>query len=150
MVLANSGIDTLEQLRGKKVSAIRGSTPELLARQKLPGSEIVTYDDGPLSFLALQQRKVQAMTITQAAAIGFRNRSGGTVRFLDEVLHWEPDCIGVKLGENALLKAVNRQLDGLESSGGLQSVWDKWFGPATEYKLARVKKLTPLQDVEQR
>jgi len=148
MVLSDSGINGFADLRSKKVSAIRASTPELFARQKLPGSEIVTFDDGPLAFLALQQHKVQGMAISQGAAIGFRNRSEGKVRFLDEVLHWEPDCIGVKLGEPALLDAVNAGLNGMETSGQLQVIWDKWFGPTTEYKLSRDKKLTPIADFQ--
>lgn len=148
MVLSASGINGFAQLQGKKVSAIRASTPELFARRKLPGSEIVTFDDGPLAFLALQQHKVQGMAISQGAAIGFRNRSEGKVRFLDEVLHWEPDCIGVKLGEPALLDAVNAGLNGLETSGQLQVIWDKWFGAGTEYKLTRDKKLTPVSDFQ--
>jgi polar amino acid transport system substrate-binding protein len=148
LVLSDSGIEGLNDLRGKKVSAIRGSTPELFARQKLPESEIVTFDDGPLAYLALQQHKVQAMAISQGAGIGFRNPSEGKVRFLAEVLHWEPDCIGIKLGETALLDAVNAGLGEMEKSGQLQTIWDKWFGDGTEYKLTREKKLTPLAEFE--
>ena len=148
LVPSDSGINSFADLRGKKVSAIRASTPELFARAKLPESEIVTFDDGPLVFLALQQHKVQAMAITQGAAIGFRNRSEGKIRFLSEVLHWEPDCIGVKLGEPALLDAVNAGLEGMEKTGQAQAIWDRWFGTGTEYKLTRDKKLTPLTDFQ--
>jgi len=135
---------TFADLRGKKVSAIRASTPELFARQTLKNTEIITFDDGPAAYLALQQNKVQGMAISQGAAVGFRNRSEGSIVFMNEVLHWEPECIGVKKGETALLEAVNRALDKLESSGRLQQIWDKWFGPETEYKLTRERKVTSL------
>ncbi|MGK6316681.1 transporter substrate-binding domain-containing protein [Neorhizobium sp. DT-125] len=148
LVKTASGIKSFDDLKGKRVSAIRASNPEAKARQVLKNSSIITYDDGPLAFLALQQGKVDAMTISQAAAVGFRNRAEGQVVFLDEVLHWEPDCIGVKLGEAALLEAVNKSLADMEASGELQAIWDKWFGPNTEYKLERVKKLTELKDFQ--
>lgn len=135
-------------LKGKKVSAIRASTPELFARQALKDTEVMTFDDGPAAYLALQQNKVQAMAISQGAGIGFRNRSQGGVVFMDEVLHWEPECIGVKKGETALLDAVNQALDELETSGKLQAIWDKWFGPDTEYKLQRERKVTPLAQIQ--
>jgi polar amino acid transport system substrate-binding protein len=148
LVMNDSGINSFEDLKDKKVSAIRASTPELFARQKLPQSEILTFDDGPLAFLALTQNKVQGMAITQGAAIGFLNRADGKAKFLDEVLHWEPDCIGIKKGETALLEAVNASLNNLETSGRLQTIWDKWYGPTTEYKLKRAKKVTPVNEFE--
>jgi len=148
LVKVDSGIKTFADLKGKKISAIRGSTPELFARQTLLQTDIVTFDDGPSAYLALQQNKVQGMAMTQGGAIGFRNRSNGQTRFLDEVLHWEPDCIGVKKDEPALLAAVNASLDKLESSGRLQTIWDKWYGPTTEYKLKREKKVTPISQFQ--
>lgn len=144
LVKQDGGIKKLADLNGKKVSAIRGSTPELFARQTLMDTDIVTFDDGPAAYLALQQNKVQGMAMTLGGAIGFRNRSNGQTAFLDDVLHWEPDCIGIKQGEPSLLAAVNASLDNLESSGRLQTIWDRWFGPSTEYKLKREKKVTPI------
>lgn len=148
LVKAGSDIKNLGDLKGRKVSAIRGSTPELFARQTLKDTDVVTFDDGPSAFLALQQNKVQGMAMTLGGAIGFRNRSNGQTAFLDDVLHWEPDCIGVKQGEPALLAAVNASLDMLETSGQLQAIWDKWYGPSTEYKMKREKKVTPISQFQ--
>lgn len=148
LVKADSAIKTLDDLKGKKVSAIRGSTPELFARQTLKDTDVVTFDDGPSAYLAMQQNKVQGMAMTLGGAIGFRNRSNGQTVFLDQVLHWEPDCVGIKQGEPALLAAVNASLDKLENSGRLQLIWDRWFGPATEYKLKREKKVTPISQFQ--
>jgi polar amino acid transport system substrate-binding protein len=142
----DSGIKTLNDLAGKKVSANRGSTSEVYARQQLKSSEISTFDDGPSSYLALQQDKVQGMAMVKSAAVGFHNRSNGTTEFLHEPLFWEHDCVGVRKGEPALLAAVNTALDKLESSGGMQVIWDRWYGPSSEYKLEREKKIVHLSD----
>jgi polar amino acid transport system substrate-binding protein len=148
LVQNNSGITTFAQFAGKQVSAIRGSTPELYARQQLSGATVVTFDDAPSTFMALMQNKVQGMAMSEPAAVRFRNRANGKTHFLDESLHYEPECIGVKKGETALLGAVNKALDAMEQSGQMQTIWDKWYGPSTEYKMARAKKVTPLTDFQ--
>ncbi|MEM5437799.1 transporter substrate-binding domain-containing protein [Paraburkholderia diazotrophica] len=148
LVKSDSGLKTLADLKGKSISAIRASTPELFARQVLTDSNIVTFDDGASAYLALQQNKVQGMAMSLGGAVGFRNRSNGQTVFLDQPLHWEPDCIGVKKGEPALLAAINASLNKLEASGRLQVIWDRWFGPTTEYKLKREKKVTPISQFQ--
>lgn len=146
LVKKDSGIKNFADLAGKKVSANRGSTSEVYARQKLKSSEIMSFDDGPSSYLALQQDKVQGMAMTKSAGIGFKNRSNGTTEFLDEAVFWEHDCIGVRKGEPGLLSAVNAALDQLDSSGGMQTIWDRWYGPSTEFNLVREKKIVHAAD----
>ncbi|CAE6788080.1 L-cystine-binding protein FliY [Paraburkholderia nemoris] len=146
LVKKDSGITSFANLAGKKISANRGSTSEVYARQKLKSSEIMSFDDGPSSYLALQQDKVQGMAMVKSAAVGFKNRSNGTTEFLSEPIFWEHDCIGVRKGEPALLAAVNTALDQLDSSGGMQTIWDRWYGPSTEYKLEREKKIVHASD----
>ncbi|KXU96525.1 amino acid ABC transporter substrate-binding protein [Caballeronia megalochromosomata] len=146
LVKKNSGIKSFADLAGKKISANRGSTSEVYARQKLKNSEVMTFDDGPSSFLALQQDKVQGMAMVKSAGVGFKNRSNGATEFLDEAVFWEHDCIGVRKGEPALLSAVNAALDQLETSGGMQTIWDRWYGPSTEFNLVREKKIVHLSD----
>ncbi|KWF06449.1 amino acid ABC transporter substrate-binding protein [Burkholderia pseudomultivorans] len=148
LVKKDSGITRFADLAGKKISANRSSTSEVYARQKLKETEIVTFDDGPSSYLALQQDKVQGMAMVKSAAVGFKNRSNGTTEFLKEAIFWEHDCIGVRKNEPALLAAVNAALDQLESSGGMQTIWDRWYGPTTEYKLEREKKIVHLSDFQ--
>ena len=149
LVKKDAGIKGFADLVGKKVSANRGSTSEVFARQKIKGAEVVSFDNGPASYLALAQDKVQGMAMVKSAAIGFHNRSGGTTDFLDEPLFWEFDCVGIKKGEPALLAAVNAALDKIESTGRLAQIWDRWYGPSTEYKMKREKKVTPASEFVQ-
>lgn len=148
LVKKDSGIKSFADLAGKKVSANRGSTSEVFARQKLTSSEVVSFDNGPASYLALAQDKVQGMAMVKSAGVGFHNRSNGQTVFLDEALFWEHDCVGVKKGEPALLAAINTALDKLESSGRLQTIWDRWYGQSNEYQLPREKKVTPASEFE--
>ncbi|MNK96150.1 ABC transporter glutamine-binding protein GlnH precursor [compost metagenome] len=144
IVASNSPIQTFADLAGKKIAANKGSTSELNARNKLAGSEVVTYQDGTMAFLALAQGKVQAYAISQAPGARLLHESSGKFRFLDESLVYEPTGLGVKKGESELLDAVNKALRDMESSGELDALWRKWFGPDTKLKIVREKKLTPL------
>lgn len=148
IVPVDSPIKEVSQAKGIKISTVKGSTPELYARRTLPSTEIVTYQDSPTAFLALQQGKAQAFAIAQMSGARFVSESQGKVRFADGQLHWEPTALGVKKGEPELLAAVNAALAKMEQDGELDAMWNKWVGPQTPYNIKREKKLTPLAAVE--
>jgi polar amino acid transport system substrate-binding protein len=139
-----SGLNNINELAGKKISAIKGSTLELFARRVLPSAEVLTFQDGPAAFLALSQGKVQAMAQTQTGGIRYVNETGGLYKFADGSLAWEPTALGVKKGEPELLGAVNDALDKMEKDGVIDTLWAKWYGPKTKYNIVREKKLTPI------
>jgi polar amino acid transport system substrate-binding protein len=144
IVPVDGGLEKVDDLADKKISAIKGSTLELFARRVLPNATVLTFQDGPTAFLALAQGKVQAMAQTQTGGIRYVNETEGKYKFADGSLAWEPTALGVKKGEPELLTAVNGALEQLEKSGIIDSLWAKWYGPTTKYKIVREKKLTPI------
>lgn len=147
LVKDNSGIKSFSDFDDKRVSAIKSSTPELYARQQIPNAKVVGFEDAPSAFLALQQGKVQGMAMSEPAAIRFHVRSEN-MRFLDQSLHFEPNCVGIKKGETALTEAIDKALVDMEASGELQALWDQWYGEKSEFKLTREKKLTAISDFQ--
>ncbi|WP_231502479.1 ABC transporter substrate-binding protein [Herbaspirillum sp. RV1423] len=141
---SNGGFNKVEDLAEKRISANKGSTPELFARRALPKATILTFQDTPAAFLALAQNKVQGLALSQPSGVRFVNESNGQYKFLDGSLAWEPTALGVKKNEPALLKAVNEALDKMEKSGEIDALWTKWFGPKTKFNIVREKKLTPI------
>ncbi|KAF1041574.1 MAG: ABC transporter glutamine-binding protein GlnH [Herbaspirillum frisingense] len=141
---SGAGFNKVEDLAEKRISANKGSTPELYARRMLPKATILTFQDTPAAFLALAQNKVQGLALSQPSGIRFVNESEGKYKFLDGALAWEPTAMGVKKGEPTLLAAVNDALDKLEKSGETDALWTKWFGPNTRFNIPREKKLTPI------
>lgn len=139
-----SGLNHINDLADKKISAIKGSTLELFSRRALPNATVLTFQDGPAAFLALSQDKVQAMAQTGTGGIRYVNETGGKYKFADGSLAWEPTALGVKKGEPALLAAVNDALAKLEQAGSIDALWAKWYGPTTKYNIVREKKLTPI------
>lgn len=139
-----SGLNHINDLADKKISAIKGSTLELFSRRALPNASVLTFQDGPAAFLALSQDKVQAMAQTQTGGIRYVNETGGKYKFAEGSLAWEPTALGVKKGEPTLLAAVNDALAKLEQAGTIDALWAKWYGPKTKYNIVREKKLTPI------
>ena len=146
IVPVDSGLEKVEDLADKRVSAIKGSTLELFTRRVLPNATVLTFQDAPSAFLALSQNKVHAMAQTQTGGIRYVNETDGKFKFASGSLAWEPTALGVKKGEPALLAAVNGALQKLEQAGTIDALWIKWYGPTTKYRIEREKKLTPIAD----
>lgn len=144
MVSSGSGFKTLADMADKKISANKGSTSEQFARARLPSAEVRTYQDTPAAFLALAQGKVQGMAIGQAPGARFIEEGGGKFTYIDEPLYFEPIGLGVKKEEPQLLDAINQALRDMESSGELEAIWNRWYGPNTKYRIPRERKLTPV------
>jgi polar amino acid transport system substrate-binding protein len=72
---SNAGFNKVEDLAEKRISANKGSTPELYARRVLPKATILTFQDTPAAFLALAQNKVQGLALSQPSGIRFVNES---------------------------------------------------------------------------
>ncbi len=153
VALANtaSGLKTLAQLDGKKISATKGSTSETAIKLRLKGATPLTYQDASSAFLALQQGKVDAFVINNvsAAAFALQSQKGGRpAAVIEEELYVQPVAIGMAKGEPALVNEINAVLNKLEASGYMDQHWNKWFGEGSDYKLKRPYKVTPIKDVK--
>lgn len=136
--------------KGKRVASTKGSTSEQSI--KLNGSEPVTFQDTGSAYMAVQQNKAvgmvaNTMTITKLVN---QSKSGGAVelKMIQDPMLFQPIGIGMKKDEPALLGKVNDALVALDKSGDINKLWDKWLGPATEYKIVRDEKVVPLADLK--
>ncbi|MFG1270699.1 ABC transporter substrate-binding protein [Xanthobacter versatilis] len=141
LVKSASGIKELDQLKDKKVSAPKGSSSEKYVRTLMPAATILTFQDPPSAFLALQQSKVQGMVLSEIALIKFAQQAGGGLELVKQPVAIEYWGLGVRKNEPAFLAAVNDSLKKLEASGEAQAIFDKWLGKDSPYKLERTFKL---------
>ncbi len=139
LVRTSSGIDSIEQLAGRKVSSVRGSTSEQNIKAAVPEVRVLAFNDYPIAFLALAQGKVKAMTTDEAILIELARKSPRPDDFtlLDQYISKEPYGLGIRKGEEPFRKAVNRILAELEKSGEAARIFDKWFGPDSPMPLKR-------------
>lgn len=145
LVRKDAGVTSIDQLAGKRVSSVRGSTSEQNIRRAVPDVRVVSFNDYPNAFLALAQNKVAAMTTDEIILMDLHRRAPnpGEFELLDTYISTEPYGIGVRKGETALLNEVNRILLDLEKSGEAARIYDKWFGPNTDTPLKRNFRIGP-------
>lgn len=138
MVRANSPATGPADVKGKRVSAAKGSTSELSIN--LNGSTPVTFQDTGSAYMALEQNKVVGMvanTMTITKLVSDSQKSGVPLKMLKEPMLLEPIAIGIKKGEDKLREKVNEALYAMDKDGEIDAMWNKWLGPNTEYKMTR-------------
>jgi len=134
---------------GKRISATKGSTSELAV--KLNKSVPLTFEDTGSVFMAVQQNKsvgmvANTMTITQLVAQSQAN--GVKLKMIADPMLLEPICVGMKKGEPALLAKINAVLVDMDNAGEINTLWNKWLGPDTQYKMVRTDKVVPMKDLK--
>ena len=145
MVRANNPATAPADLKGKRISAAKGSTSELSVN--LNGSDPVTFQDTGSAYMALQQNKAVGMvanTMTITKLVNQSQTGGVPLKMIKEPMLLEPVAIGMKNGEPALVAKVNEALYAMDKAGEIDALWNKWLGPNTEYKLTRDEKVQPI------
>jgi polar amino acid transport system substrate-binding protein len=144
-VRANNPAASPADVKGKRISAAKGSTSELSIT--LNGSEPVTFQDTGSAYMAVQQNKavgIVANTMTITKLVDQSKTSGRPLKMIKEPMLLEPIAIGMKKGEERLREKVNEALYAMDKDGEIDAIWDKWLGPNTEYKLTRDEHVQPI------
>ncbi|TDG08334.1 transporter substrate-binding domain-containing protein [Paraburkholderia guartelaensis] len=149
LVRADSSIQNLEQLSGKKIAASEGSSSAAVSVTRLPNSNLLTFHDIPSAFLALQQGKVEGLVAGQNILARFANeaaqKGGPQYRLLAAPVYEERWGVVINKNEPALMAAVNKVLHDYDKSSGLQQSFDKWLGVNSPYKFTRDYKVEPIR-----
>lgn len=132
-------IKTLKDLDGKKIGTAKGSTSEQNAKKALPNATILSFDDYPQAFLALQQGKVQAVTTDESILAGILAKAPNKSKFeIPNIqISDEPYGLGMRKGDTNFVNFVNKTLLEMEKSGEAKKIFDKWFGPNSQTPLKR-------------
>ncbi|MBN8945389.1 MAG: ABC transporter substrate-binding protein [Rhizobiales bacterium] len=147
MVTRDSGLTTLEQLAGKKVTALKGSSSEQGVRRLIPTAETVTFQDTSAAFLALVQDKVDAFCASELILVKLRQQAQATnpMVVIEKSLFVEPWGLGFRRGETAFRNHVNGVLAGLETSGEIDRIFTRWLGEGTVFNIRRDFKIEEIR-----
>jgi polar amino acid transport system substrate-binding protein len=132
-----SGITEPSQLGGKKVLTVKGSTMEQNIKKAVPAAEIVSFDNSPQAFLALQQGKGVAYVNDETSLIDDFSKLGPAQKdyvILPASISTEHLALGLKKGETGMKTLVDGVLRDMEKSGDADKLFAKWFGPDTKMK----------------
>lgn len=132
-VKANSGINSISQLAGKKVATTTGTTSVQLLRkhEKATG---VNFDevfgkDHADSFLLLESGRADAFVMDGSILAGniANSRNPKDFKIVGEVLSVEPIAIMVRKDDPQFKADVNAAIAKIVANGNMPKLWDKWF-----------------------
>jgi polar amino acid transport system substrate-binding protein len=139
IVTKSSGITSVRQLAGRKVSSASTSTAGGNLKEVVPDVNIVYVRDYSLAFAALKDRSVDAFTTDETVLRAIIRQDGqpDDYLFLPDFAKSREVGFALKKDEARLKAAVNQALIDIESSGEAAKIWDAWFGPGTAMPMQR-------------
>jgi len=133
MVKSGSGIDSIADLKGKRVIVNQGAAgAPLLARADLDKGlhiQFVKSLDTRESFKSLQQNKVDAFVHddVQLVRLAATSASAKDFMLLDESLSSDPIAIMVRKDNPQLKRVADATLAKIAASGELAKIYARWF-----------------------
>ncbi|GFO59814.1 amino acid ABC transporter substrate-binding protein [Geomonas silvestris] len=143
--ITNKGkVKSLKDLEGKKIGTAKGSTSEQNVKKAIPTATVLSFDDYPQAFLALQQGKVAAVTTDESILAGILGKAPNKAKFEIPNLQIseEPYGLGMRKDDKNFVDFVNKTLLEMEKKGEAKKIFEKWFGPKTATPLKRTFKIT--------
>ncbi len=132
-VKANSGITSINQLKGRNVVTTTGTTSvqHLRKHERAAGidfKEILAKDHAE-SFLLLESGRADAFVMDDNILAGniANSRNPGDFRIVGEVLSVEPIAVMFRRDDPAFKKAVDDSIQAAMKSGELDKLYVRWF-----------------------
>ncbi|MCR5865648.1 MAG: amino acid ABC transporter substrate-binding protein [Aquincola tertiaricarbonis] len=132
-VKANSGINKIEDLKGKTIATTTGTTSvqTLRKHRRASGLEFkeVMGKDHSDSFLLLESGRADAFVMDGQILAGNISKSKAPADFkiVGEVLSVEPIAIMIRKDDPAFKKAVDDSIKAQIARGDVAKLYDKWF-----------------------
>ncbi|MGG0643096.1 amino acid ABC transporter substrate-binding protein [Sporosarcina gallistercoris] len=130
-VLKDSDIASLGDLEGKIVGlqALSSAADALEANPIADKVKNKTeFADNVLALSDLKSKRVEAVIIDEVVIDYYMSKEEGTFKVLDETLAPEEYGVGVKKGNEDLLKKLQDALDTMNEDGTAAQISETWFG----------------------
>ena len=135
LVRKGSGINEIEDLRGKRVGSVDGTTNintlQEMSEKEGPGIDIRAYDKETTAFVALQEGEVDAVGFDDVLLAGLKAKAPnpGDWEVVGRLLSYEPYGFMVRENDSDFRDFVNMVLIDLIKSGRFYEIYEKWLGP---------------------
>jgi glutamate/aspartate transport system substrate-binding protein len=135
LTTAGANLRALTDLVGKRIAVIPGTTTEKALADFLKEESVtvqtVRVKDHAEGLAALESGLAEAFASDRAILIGLTLASKDPTRFFlaNFLFSYEPYGLMVSRNDPAFRLAVNRALAGLYRSGGVNPIYERWFGP---------------------
>ena len=125
------GIAGPEDLAGKTVCSVEGSTPAQRIRDEYPEAQLTTYDVYSKCADDLRNGNVQAVTTDNVILTGLVAGSDGAFELVGNPFTEEPYGIGLALGDTEFRNWINDTLEAAYEDGRWADAWDRTAGAIT-------------------
>lgn len=132
VVRADSGIKTLDDLKGKTVAVQLDSSAEAALNDRPELVETfgmyIKTDEYNTALMDLESYTVDAVAMDEPVALYQIEKRGSKFVILDETLSEEMYGVGFLLGNDELRDKVQKVLEDMAKDGTLAEISNKWFG----------------------
>jgi glutamate/aspartate transport system substrate-binding protein len=134
MAMADSTLSGVPDLAGKRIGVIPGTTTEkalnTFLKEQFVTVETVHVKDHVEGRAALEKKSIDAFASDRGILIGLAITSKDPKQFgfANLLFSYEPYGFMLRRNDGAFRLAVNRALAELYRSGGVASIYDRWFG----------------------
>jgi glutamate transport system substrate-binding protein len=135
------GITGPDDLAGKKVCSVTGSTPAENIRTNYPEAKLTEFDVYSKCAEALKNGQVEAVTTDNVILLGLISKDQEAFELVGKPFTKEPYGIGVKKGDTQFRTFINDTLEKAVQDGRWLAAWD-----ATAGKVATDKPTPPTID----
>ncbi len=128
-----TSIRRVDDLNGRKVCAVEGSTSIEAVRAKAPRADLaVTFDRYSQCADALLAGRVDAVTTDNTILLGIIKEHPGQLKLVNDAFSVEPYGIGLKPGDTAFRSFLNDRLEQVFSNGDWKRAFETTVGRAGE------------------
>lgn len=145
LVRKDSDIASYRDLSKRRVCTVVGSTPEQTIRKLVPDAEVLTFNTYPECFLALQNRRAQAVTTGYMLLMDMYEADPANTKLVGGNFTFEAWGIAMKTGDKDLVDAVNAALVKIRDSGLYAQLYQKWIGTPVPDDLASWYGMSPVE-----
>lgn len=124
----NNSITKPEDVKGKNVCSVTGSTPASTIVEKY-GAVLVPAATYSACLEPLRNHQVEAVTTDNVILAGFVSKEPDAFKLAsDQTFTKEPYGIGLKKGDTAFRKWINSQLEAFDKDGSYKKAWEDTAG----------------------
>ncbi len=124
----DDSITTPEDLSGKKVCSVDGSTPAKNIQDNYPEAELVTFAAYTDCLDPLRNGQVDAVTTDNVILAGYVAESPDDFKVVGEPFTAEPYGIGLAKGDDEFRGWINDVLEAIEADGRWTAAWEDTAG----------------------
>jgi putative glutamine transport system substrate-binding protein len=126
LVKNDSTIQSIQDLKGKKVSTSKGSTSAKNIKKMVPEAILEEYENYADSLTALKSGKVEAVTTDDSILMGMQQQNPD-LKLVGGQFTKEPYGIAVKKGNSELQKELNAFIKEIWDNGEYAKLYKQWF-----------------------